>query len=194
MTRHGNMEMVQLNMLVPRGHAGLWHVICELDAIGPWSVSDIEERCNAGSARIRDYVLRLVRGGHAAPVPLKNHIPVYRLLRKPFDAPRLSRQGEALPEPQADKFWRAMKILRDFDAAELASVCGSSHHRAYAYLRALCDAGIIISGDGSANKRSTRFRLVKNLGAKAPVVGRSEIVFDPNARRIIGEPVVEVRP
>lgn len=199
--KRGVVEMVQANLKVPRGNAGYWKIICELDMAGVWTITMVEGRSNVGRDSIRDFVRRLVKGGFAEKVgTLPNATAkgspstTYRLLKRPLLTPRLDRSGKELPELQHQSLWRAIKMLGTFDAAELSRLTETiTHQRAYTYLLALHGAGVIAQVDPGRMLRSSRFRLVNNVGARAPVVTKAMLVFDPNAGRILGEPqMIEV--
>jgi len=206
MGKHPKIEMVKLTMKVPRGHDGFWSLICEFDICGPWDLKMIDDRCNVDVTTIRDFVRRLVRGGFAEKVGTRpvsgnstTEADLYRLVKRPFETPRLDRNGKVLPESRRETLWRAMKMLKDFDAAELSRETSTperviTHQHTYKYLLALSAVGIIAPIDPTRSARSARYRLVRNLGAKAPSISKAEVVFDPNSRTIIGEPVLEVSP
>jgi predicted transcriptional regulator len=200
MAKCSNIDRVQLTLRVPRGHAGFWAVIRELDVAGPWQMRDIDDRCNVDRASIKDYVHRLVRGGFVEQVgsvpPRRGKVNAftYRLLQKPLEAPRLDRDGNVLAELMIEKLWRAMKMLKTFDATELAEVCGTAHQTAYKYLLALSKVGVVAPIDASKSLRKARYSLIQNLGAKAPSISKTYVVFDPNSKQVLGEPTLEVAP
>jgi hypothetical protein len=157
----------------------------------------IYDRTNVGSDDVRDFVRRLVKGGFAervGTVPNRqgnsgSPCTAYQLLKRPLMAPRLDRSGKELGEPQRETLWRAMKMVKTFDAKELSELTETVPHQfAYQYLLALYRAGIVAPIDGTTRLRSRRFRLVKNLGARAPVVTKvDQLVFDPNSGTVVGE-------
>jgi hypothetical protein len=199
--KRGVVEMVQASIKVPRGFAGYWKIICQLDQVGPWSLTMVEAESNVGRESIRDFVRRLVKGNFAAVVGTLPNASgkgspstAYRLLKRPLIAPRLDRKGNELPELQHETLWRAMKMLGTFDAAELSRLTETvTHQRAYTYLLALHGAGVIAPIGAGRMLRSSRFRLVNNVGARSPIVTKAMMVFDPNSGTILGEPqMVEV--
>lgn len=206
MARRSKMEMVQASLVVPRGHDAFWAMILEADKVGPWDLKSLDDQSNVDVTTIRDFVRRLVRAGIAEKVGVRpqrgtgtGSADLYRLLARPFETPRLDRDGKSLPESRRETLWRAMKMLKAFDAAELARettlpgrVITLQH--SYKYLLALSAVGIVAPIDSSKSARSARYRLVVNLGAKAPSVSNAQVVFDPNSRTIIGAPVLEVAP
>ncbi|MBJ3783385.1 hypothetical protein [Devosia sediminis] len=199
--KRGVIEMVQASLKVPRGFAGYWKIIRELDAVGAWTLTMVEGKSNVGRESIRDFVRRLVKGNFAAavgtlPNASGNGSPstAYRLVKRPLLWPRLDRNGKELPEPQYETLWRAMKMLGTFDAAELSRLTETvTQQRAYIYLQALLGAGVIAQINPGKTRPASRFRLVNNVGSLAPMVTKAQIVFDPNSGTVLGEPqMVEV--
>lgn len=189
------LDMVQANIRVPRGEAGFWSIIKELDEQGPWTARAISQRTNCARQLVTRYIRKLRLGGFAELV--EQHVGqtglpganVHRLVKKPALAPRLAADGTLLPESAKDQLWRAMKMTKLFGAADLVAVCPDiplSTARNYAY--ALAAAGVL-SQNGHV------FRLVKNLGSQAPRVLATKLVFDPNAKAVVGSSIArEVRP
>lgn len=206
MARRSNIEMVEASLVVPRGHDAFWAMILAADTAGPWDISSLDARSNVDRTTIRDFVRRLVRAGIAEKVGTRpqggtgrGQADLFRLVSRPFETPRLDRDGKVLAETHRETLWRAMKMLKEFDAAELARETSRpdreiSPQHSFGYLVALAAVGIVARVDTSGSARSARYRLVRNLGARAPTVGKTQIVFDPNSRTIIGQPVLEVSP
>lgn len=203
MARRSNIDMVQANIAVPRGHDAFWKIMRDLDKRGPWDLKAIDDQCNVDVTTIRDFVRRLVRAGIATEAGERAQAgtgsmgaKLFRLLRTPHDTPRLDRNGKDLGETQQATLWRGMKMLKEFDAGELARETSLPDRpiltfRADRYIRSLARVGVLVKIAGSRNP--VRYRLVNNLGAKAPTVSKAEVVFDPNARAIVGVPVMEVQ-
>lgn len=194
MSRRTLVDMVTLSLTVPRGEAGFWSIIRELDETGPWTVRMVHDRSNVALQVVAHYVRKLHLGGFAELVDQKPHrnlasANVYRLLRKPLQAPRLRSDGTELPETRAEQLWRAMKMAKYFAPADLAELCpGVAEATAHNYCYQLAAAGILArTGSG--------FRLVRNLGNQAPRVLATKMVFDPNAGAVVGPSVArEVQP
>lgn len=204
MMKRSIIDMVQANLRVPRGNEGYWKIICELDLVGPWTLTMIEDRSNVDRESIRDFVRRLVKGGFAEKVGTapqrgtgKTASTTYKLLKRPLLAPRLERSGKERDEVQRETLWRAIKMLGTFDATELAQTTETvTHQIAYKYLLALHAAGVIAQVGDSKSLRSSSFRLVRNLGARAPVITKvDQLLFDPNSGTVVGAAqMVEVSP
>ncbi|WP_027143176.1 hypothetical protein [Mesorhizobium sp. WSM3626] len=192
------LDMVKLNLAVPRGEAGFWTVIKELDRVGrPWTANDVSRRTNV-SRRLATRYLRKLRlagfveivdqnkVGNGGGLPSEN---IFTLVKKPALAPRLAADGKELPESAKEQLWRAMKMIKMFGAADLVGACPDvplSTARNYAC--ALAAAGILA-------QNGHVFRLVRNLGNQAPKVLAAKLVFDPNAKVVVGHSVArEVSP
>lgn len=205
MAKRSKIEMVQASLVVPRGHDAFWQMVLAADQAGPWEVKSIDGQSNVDIGTIRDFVRRLVRAGIAEKVgtrPLgggRNSADIFRLVSRPFETPRLDRDGKVLAETHYETLWRAMKMLKEFDAVELARETTQPDREikathAVGYLRALAAVHIVEPSDAAQAGQTKRFRLVLNLGAKAPSVSKTLVVFDPNSRTIVGLPVLEVAP
>lgn len=190
------LEMVQLSLAVPRGEAGFWSIILELDKAGPWTVRQVSDRTQVRVQSARLYIRKLRLGGFAEVVESRasGNLPdalVYRLVdgRKPLLAPRLTKDGAVLPESNKEKLWRAMKMAKKFTLDDLVAACADVPlSTAKGYSLALTAAGIL-------TKQGSIFRLVKNLGSQAPRVLRAKLVFDPNAKVVVGSSIVkEIEP
>ncbi|TIW27769.1 MAG: hypothetical protein E5V63_08230 [Mesorhizobium sp.] len=190
------LEMVQLSLAVPRGEAGFWSIILELDKAGPWTVRQVSDRTQVRVQSARLYVRKLRLGGFAEVVEIRETtggVPdamVYRLVdgKKPQLAPRLTKDGALLPETAKEKLWRAMKMAKKFTLDDLVDACTDvPRSTAKNYCFALSAAGVLA-------KQGNVFRLVKNLGSQAPRVLQAKLVFDPNKKVVVGSSVIEVKP
>jgi hypothetical protein len=183
------LEMVQLNLAVPRGDAGFWEVIKALDKEGPWTATAVSQRTNCARRLVTRYIRKLRLGGFVELVEQRigpSGLPaanVHRLLKQPVLAPRLAADGKLLPESAKDQLWRAMKMTKVFGCADLVAVCPDiPWSTTRNYVCALTAAGIL-SQNGHV------FRLIKNLGNQAPRVLAAKLVFDPNAKVVVGSSI-----
>ncbi|RWE48577.1 MAG: ArsR family transcriptional regulator [Mesorhizobium sp.] len=189
--------MVQLSLAVPRGEAGFWSIILELDKAGPWTVRQVSDRTQVRVQSARFYIRKLRLAGFVEVVEMRETsggLPdamVYRLVegKKPQQAPRLTKDGELLPETAKEKLWRAMKMAKKFTLDDLVDACTDVPlATAKGYCFALSAAGVLA-------KQGSVFRLVNNLGSQAPRVLRAKLVFDPNKKVVVGSSIVsEVEP
>lgn len=196
MSRRPYQDYVALNMKVPRGQEGFWSVIRELDGNGPWTIADVDARCNVSKDTVRDYVKRLERGGFAREDGVVSAYrggltKLYRLTRHQVDTPRLQRDGTELPETINSLLWRTMKMVKLFSAAELAQAAATEARpvrvsTATAYLKHLHAAGIVQTVRPRQGSRAAHYRLARNLGAKAPMILAAKAVYDPNEDKVVG--------
>lgn len=198
------IQIVELSASVPRGEEGLWSIILELDTAGPWTVRQVHDRTNIDTGLVARLVRKLWRGGFAKVVDEVTKLPnggklppdrFYRLTKRPVAVPRLRNDGSLLPEREHDQLWRAMKMAKHWTVNDLAEFCpGIATNNIYRYCRRLAAAGIL-QRSGSANVKDVRYRLVRNLGNRAPRILATDFVFDPNTKTVIGTSVArEVKP
>ena len=188
-----HLDIVQLSARVPRGRDGIWSVIRDLDAKGPWTINDVSARTNVHGANVSSYVARLRRGGFAEQVGEEGshrHVrKVYRLTRSPMAAPRLAYDGSRLPETGNETLWRTMKMLKVFGASELAAHCpGVSLVRTRTFVTHLAQAGVLAIARKRRPDAEAQYRVAINIGSRAPMILHAKIVFDPNANQVIGQP------
>lgn len=183
------LEMVQLNLAVPRGDAGFWEIIKELDKQGPWTATAVSQRTNTARRLATHYIRKLRLAGFVEVVEQQigpSGLPaanVHRLLQRPTLAPRLKADGTMLPESAKDQLWRAMKMTKVFGCADLVAVCPEIPlSTTRNYVCALAAAGVLA-------QNGHVFRLIKNLGNQAPRVLAAKLVFDPNAKVVVGRSI-----
>jgi hypothetical protein len=202
MAKRSYVEMVQLTAAVPRGHAGFWSIILGLDAVGPWRLCDVDQRTNVDRASSKDYVHRLERGGFVHRIGEgpghkgKGTATLWRLLKSPFEAPRLDRAGNELQEPLEALMWRTARIVKTFTASELASMASLPDREvrlglARRFVSVLAAAEILRPVGPASGPVERTYRLVRDLGPLAPSISRTQMVFDPNSRQVIGTPVLD---
>lgn len=184
---------------VPRGEEGFWQIIGDLDRQGAWTIRTIIEGTNASPQAVANFVSKLRLGGYAEVIgELPNEHNgrklwpsyTYRLTKRPLRVPRLKADGSPLPETGTEQLWRAMKMSKAFSPEDLAEACPAvGLGTVRSYVAALVAAGIVSkAGTG-------RYRLARNLGARAPKILSTKLVFDPNAKAIVGTSVArEVSP
>jgi hypothetical protein len=82
-----------------------------------------------------------------------------------------------------ERLWQAMRQLRVFDSAQLATVTGQHQGAISRYLKFLCDLEylVILSGNASGKAGSwITYRLVHDTGPLAPMKRRDGSLYDPN--------------
>ncbi|MDR2172656.1 MAG: hypothetical protein LBE32_00350 [Burkholderiales bacterium] len=149
---------------------------------------------------VRNYVKALALGGFIELVESHKRpdYSAYRLIRDVgVDAPRLRPDGttSTFGDHQA-AMWRTMRILRcDFTATELAGAastddCNVSIDSARLYARHLCAAGYL-QKVGVRAEACFALKPSRDTGPRAPIVGRTRIVYDPNLGKIVWHEEVE---
>lgn len=148
---------------------------------------------------IHTYLKALLRakfiGGKIVAGPLE-----FKLLKDTgIECPRLKADGSPVTAGLGtEAMWRAMRIIRDFDANELAahaSACGQAievsatkdyvkHLHAAGYLTVVKKAVRTGKKTGSS---LTRYRLAadKNTGPRPPMVQKTKTVYDQNLGRVV---------
>lgn len=144
---------------------------------------------------VEKYIEALVRSGHVKtehdrrPKKQGHHYTaqVYTLAQDAFDAPRVNGKGEATLTPGLVKLamWRAMKALKEFDFRDIQRAASTADHTVaertvQKYLWALAKAGYLQACSVRSNGHPTRYRLVRDTGAHAPLLTRRNTVFDRN--------------
>jgi hypothetical protein len=188
-----NSDVVQANLRVSRGEEGLWRKIREIDVDGPWTLRDVVARTHTDKRFAGQYIEILLRGGYARIVDTiptrRGPLDRYRLTKRPGDAPRLAADGSELPEPDIERLWRAMKMAKTFSVAELADACPESGLPVIArYIGWLLRAGVLhIARKGTRGVCPAQYRLIRDLGPRAPRILSAKVVFDPNGKTVLGK-------
>lgn len=196
----------RLTVRVPRGQQGFWEIIRDLKA---FTVSDVDQRSNVARSTVRDFIVRLERGGFVARDGVdetSGHIR-YRLVRDQPDAPKLKRDGSpARQRLGQDQMWRVIRMSGSggLTATDLALTASTEDHpvkltTAQAYLKALHRAGYLAvlrpgrPGHKPGTGSLTVYRLLPSMrtGPLAPQVQRIKAVWDPNLCRHVGQGDVE---
>lgn len=193
----GRRPVNEAVLVVPlRGHQHFWSTMRELRR---FTVADIDGAGNARRDTVRDYVRRLRRAGilkrvGAEPKP-GTDADVYEIVYDPGpEAPSVRRDGTVIPRPGLgnEQMWRAMKMLGFFNHRDL-SVHASTDEvavktaTAKAYLKHLLAAGYLAVATPAAGSKPAVYRLVKNTGPLAPMIQRTDWVWDPNLRAVMGQ-------
>lgn len=198
-------EMLELRLRVPRGYEDYWRLIRECDAAGGFfTTAAISADTNTQRQSVEHYVARLVAGGYAeikerrsfAGATVTN---IYRLLKRPKQAPRLRADGSAIESAAKDRLWLAMRSLKQFTRQELAFAATTDKpipaKTAQRYINQLGSAGYLTVRPG----KTPVYRLKPDCdtGPLSPAVLVTEVVWDRNLNRRLrdNEPVqAEVAP
>ncbi|WP_051445390.1 hypothetical protein [Desulfocurvus vexinensis] len=175
----------------PRGQAYMWAVMM---ALAEFTISDVADRTNAGRDTVRDYVVRLERGGYLARTGLRGEgryeAVVYRVDRKCREYPRLRKDGTECPPTKRESMWRSMRMLGEFGYRDLTVTASTAATPvadidAKDYLKHLYRAGYLKVTAPAHGNRPARYRLIRNTGPKPPKVQRIRQVFDPNLNEVV---------
>lgn len=187
--RHKHVRLAPAGALTTREK--LWAAMRELQQ---FTVPELARASRVDRARYnpRDYVLGLVRAGilTAEQPPSRDCLTVYRLLRDMgVDAPCVRRDGTVLPENAQSRMWRAMKILRVFSVQDLVvhaalPVAPIAPGAALRYCQWLVRGKYLTALPREKNDVS-RFRFIRDTGAKAPQILRVKQLFDANTGEIV---------
>lgn len=114
---------------------------------------------------------------------------IYTLCKDSFDAPRVTRAGQAVTQGLATlAMWRAMRALGEFNYLEIASSASLGEVRvspasAQAYVAKLAQAGYFKLQKTAVRGRDAqpaRYKLVRYTGAHPPAITSRKCVFDRN--------------
>ncbi|AUZ85811.1 hypothetical protein [Methylophaga nitratireducenticrescens] len=182
------------------GQQAIWQCIRTLKIFTLFDIetlsTDSLNMNNVNGETARDYVKRLEKAGYVERLEREQgvHSRIKWLLIKDtgLNAPRLDKQGNAVPESKRDQLWRAIKILNVFDAHSLVAStdesCGITLIDAKDYIYHLHKAGYLqCVAPASNNGTSAKYRLLSgmNTGPKAPMVQRVKHVFDQNLNKVV---------
>jgi hypothetical protein len=193
------LDMIELSVKVPRGEAGFWSIILDLDNKGPWTRKQVSDLTNVSHNIVNDYIKRLRLAGFVKLVDKFHHgrmgqnvdpVHVYRLVKRPKRAPRIRKDGTIIAETAKEQLWRAMRMLKEFNVHELPQHCTGdvADDTAKSYAWSLAGAGVLAG-------KAPHYRLVRDLGSAAPKILTTKMVFDPNKNVVVGNPVArEVSP
>ena len=137
---------------------------------------------------VRDYLRGLVKAGIVRKAPAKRYVPVVYSLERDtgVDAPRVRRDGSFIPENAQTRMWWAMKVLKNFSALELVAYASLPERRisevtAADYCHWLTRGGYLrVESEGP-----TRWRFIRDTGAKAPQILRVKQLLDVNTGEIV---------
>lgn len=158
--------------------------------------SRIAELAECKSPKVRDYLHSLKASGYVRLI--QAYTPrtqaLYELVRDTgVDAPRVRRDGSALPPGGRRRMWDAMRILEVFTITELVEA-SSLPEAPVAFNEAQNYCAWLARGGYLAGKGAVwRFIPVKFTGAKAPQIVRVKALFDPNLGKFVYQTAPEGR-
>lgn len=101
--------------------------------------------------------------------------------------PGMRRTGERT-RCDRDRAWDAMRILRQFTAADLCTTAEIGEDNAWRYLRGLAANGYLLQVRGTVSGAvggHALWRLIKNTGPHAPRLHADGFLYDPNTRQVL---------
>jgi len=160
-----------------------------------FTLQELQEEVHLKYDSIRDYITGLVKAGYVKQIGttestngLKNSVKVFELIKDVgVDAPRVRRDGTFSVLGQGRiNMWRAMRILKEFSAAELSvkastEDCTVKHSTAESYIKFLLKAGYLIR----RSKGIYFFPRSSFTGPEPPMIQRIKQVWDPNLKKIM---------
>ncbi|WEO73814.1 hypothetical protein [Agrobacterium vitis] len=191
---------VQKGLPVRRGYDHYWSVIMDLDHLGqPVSVDAIFAKSSAGRDEIRAFVRKLEKAGVLTPYPFNGG---YKVLLRQSSTPRIHRNGSLIEsQPPRRCMWNYMRgpLARNgFCTRDLVNWSQTDETRitmdsAKAYVSNLFDAGYLILLAAGKRGSPAYYRLDPKMikGPEAPMVLRSQFVYDPNNQEIYGDATAE---
>lgn len=101
------------------------------------------------------------------------------------------------PRSDEEALWRAMRLLRQFDATDLVASTALARPdievaTARSYCQFLTRAGYLRCVRPARGEREATYSLVRNTGPVAPFMRRVRVLVDPNEGGIAWTPEVEV--
>jgi len=177
---------------LPRDENAVWDAILEVedDAHG-FTFADIRERRpDLAPIAINQYVARLKNAGLLREVDIaRDGASIYKLARRPSEAPRLRMDGAPqYAQAARDQMWRAMKMIdwwtpRDLAIAASTERCRIADRTARIYASHLFRAGYLF---WRARVGVYRLKPFMNSGPIPPRVLKTTFVWDPNRGGIVG--------
>ena len=153
-------------------------------------------RSNGAGKQAEDYVRRLIRGGYVEVAGRQvghNGACMYRLARRPHEAPRLRRDGKPARPSGQRQIWNAIRRMKQFMTVELAVTASTDECRvtpatAQTYVLRLAAAGYLaVKQPGKPGKPAIwRLRPSMDTGPRPPAVLRSRLVYDHNRGAVMG--------
>jgi hypothetical protein len=191
---------VQKGLPIRRGYDHFWSVIMELDQQGqPITVDGIDERSSTKRSAIVAFVRKLEKAGVLEPSETGTG---YKSLLRQSSAPRIRRNGSLIEsQPPRRCMWNYMRgpLARNgFCTRDLVNWSQTDETRiamdsAKAYVSNLFDAGYLILLAAGKRGSPAYYRLDPKMikGPEAPMVLRSQFVYDPNSQEIYGDATAE---
>lgn len=174
----------------------MWAAMRKLGTFTPTQIEDQAHPITLDS--VLDYVTALTKAGFVRQVKAQSREDAarfthtqYVVVRAVAVAPRVDAEGRESRAPLGViAMWRAMKVRRTFDAAQLAAdatqgAITCTLGTAKSYLQQLKRAGYLAVERESVPGRLARYRLIRDTGPLPPAVTRAKVVFDRNTGELM---------
>lgn len=175
----------------------MWSAMRRLGTFTPTQIEDAAHPITLES--VLDYVAGLAKAGHVRQVKAQTRDAAaarftntqYVVERSVALAPRVDAEGRESRAPLGViAMWRAMKVRRSFDAAQVAADATQGDitctlGTAKSYLQQLKRAGYLAVERESVPGRLARYRLIRDTGPLPPAVTRAKVVFDRNTGELM---------
>ena len=192
----------------------IWDLIRELKT---FTINDLAHQLNMNVETVKTYIQGLNKAGYVEVKTPKSQecknkgvtkkrgafkSAVYKLINDTgHERPMVDKHGikTTAQGTGRDYMWRTMKMMKSFNARELAITASNEEHsvseqEAKHYIQYLNKAGyllLIATSTGSGKNRTQaryRFNRVKNTGPRAPMIQRVKQVYDPNINEVVYTP------
>lgn len=163
--------------------------------LGSFTIADVSRVAKAQELAVTDYIKALVLAGIVEKVgelvmgPRGQRRRQYRLARDMgVDAPRVAKDGRILPPSGRQRMWRAMGILKEFSARDLAATA-SLPEAPVAVGEAVYYCAWLARGRYLRQAGAGRYVAIEAMrtGARAPLIQRIRRLVDANTGEVMAE-------
>lgn len=164
-----------------------------MQQLGRFQAAQVEAAAHpVGRRAVQSYLECLSNGGYIrAADEAPNRYRLWEVVKRQARAPMLDREGKELKPALGNlAMWRAMKVRKVFDAAQIATDAtqggvSCSLGSAKAYVSVLLRCGYLRVEAASRPGTLARLRLIKDTGPLPPAVTRAKALFDRNTGELL---------
>ncbi len=183
-----------------QGRDAIWYCIRKLKTFSAFDIEVMSTDCvvthNINNATARTYIKSLQKAGFIEALPRKPGVHSrqdYMLVKDIGQhAPQVRRDGSLIRDTKRNQLWRAIRILKKFDAHSLIASTDNDIAIKYSdakdYILHLHKAGYLHQIEPAINGHlPAKYSLLSamNTGPKPPQVQRVKQVFDPNLNKVV---------
>jgi hypothetical protein len=200
MRKHRDRKPVEMEMVGGKGsRQRVWEAIRKY--AGAFTCYQISRKAKADDGTVYTYLNSLEKAGFIEAEGLNQlrflSEKKWKLARdNGVEAPRLTREGKPVVQGAGNEaMWRAMRIVGEFNARELAARASASgvevkEGAAKAYITSLKSAKyLIVASEARVGKApiQAKYRLApgKYTGPRPPMIQRTKSVYDPNLGKVV---------